>query len=35
MKKQRKIKRAVNKDIAATTTSKNWGFGSLFFCCPV
>ena len=27
MKKQRKNKRAVNKDIAATTTSKDWGFG--------
>lgn len=29
MKKQRKTKRAVNKDIAATTTSKNWGFGAI------
>ena len=29
MKKQRKTKRAVNKDIAATTTSKNWGFGDI------
>lgn len=29
MKKQRNIKRAVNKDIAATTTSKNWGFGAI------
>lgn len=29
MKKQRKTKRTVNRDIAATTTSKNWGFGAI------
>ena len=29
MVKRRKNKRAVNKDIAATTTSKNWGFGAI------
>ena len=29
MKKHSKTKRAVNKDIAATTTSKKWGFGAI------